>query len=375
MCLSNHPLPLAGVGFVVKRESVAAPAPHAGKVSSGLLDRVVLPYLGVNRPEVLVGPRHGADAGVIDLGGGQVLTVTSDPFFVMPELGWERAAWFAVQIVASDAATTGLRPAYLTVDLNLPLDMPDADLESLWIAVHDTCCDTGLSIVTGHTGRYDGCSYPMLGGATVMSTGAREQYVTPSMASPGDALLLTKGAAIETTGMFGVTFPDVLRFRLGVDLARGAENLFSRMTVVPDAAAAVRAGVREGGVTALHDATERGVYGGLVEMAQAAGAGLVVEQPSIPILPESRAVCDLFGIDPYTASSEGTLLIACKAHRVQAVMDSLEDAGILAAQVGELTPAEQGLRVVVNGAEHELEEPKDDPFWPAFAAALEEHGR
>lgn len=359
----------------MKRESVVVPAPRAGKVSSDLLDRVILPHLGVDRPEVLVGPRHGADAGVIDLGDGQVLAVTTDPFFVMPELGWERAAWFAVQIVASDAATTGLTPAYLTVDLNLPLDMPDADLESLWTGVHDTCRDTGLSVVTGHTGRYDGCSYPMLGGATVMSIGSRKTYVTPSMASPGDAVLLTKGAAIETTGMFGVTFPGVLRSKLGPDLARAAENLFSCMTVVPDAAAAIRAGVRADGVTALHDATERGVYGGLVEIAQAAGAGLVVEQESIPILPESRAVCDLFKIDPYTASSEGTLLIACKAHRARAVIDSLEDAGILAVRVGELTPAEKGLRVVVNGAEHALEAPLDDPFWPAYAAALQEHVR
>jgi hydrogenase maturation factor len=42
--------------------------------------------------------------------------------------GWERAAWFAVHILASDTATAGLPLRWLTVDLNLPLDLSDQDL-------------------------------------------------------------------------------------------------------------------------------------------------------------------------------------------------------------------------------------------------------
>jgi hydrogenase maturation factor len=357
------------------RESGAAVDLPVGKVPAHVLTQAVLPWLGAERAEVLVGPRHGADAGVIDIGGGQVLTVTTDPFFVMRELGWMRAAWFAVHILASDAATTGIAPAYITVDLNLPPDMPDGDLASLWEAVHVACDDLGMAVVTGHTGRYDGCAFPMLGGATVMGIGPRDRYVTPAMARPGDVLLMTKGAAIETTGMFGVTLPDVLRERIGSDLAHQAAALFDAMTVVPDALTAVEAGGHGGGVTALHDATERGVYAGVIEIAEAADAGLVLDRDAIPILPATRAVCDAFDIDPYTASSEGTLLVACRPQRAAAVLDRLESAGIAATRIGELLPPREGHRVVIGGREQPLLTPRDDPFWPAYASALAEAER
>src|SRR5947209_4476703 len=139
-----------------------------GKIAARTFAHTIEPYLGRRRPEVLVGPRAGVDSGIVDIGSGRVMAVTTDPFFVDPALGWARAAWFAVHIVASDAATSGLTPAYLTVDLNLPLDMTDAELGDLWREVSDTCDDIGLAIVTGHTARYDGCTYPMIGGATVI---------------------------------------------------------------------------------------------------------------------------------------------------------------------------------------------------------------
>jgi hydrogenase maturation factor len=365
--LSTEPLP-GRSGFFVSRDLVATRAEPIGKVPQHVLEKVILPHLGASGREVLVGPRHGADAAVLDVGGGQVMAVTTDPFFVMPELGWDRAAWFAVHIVASDAATTGLKPAYIALDLNLPLEMPDRDIESLWLAVDDTCRELGVAIVTGHTGRYEGCRFPMLGGATVLASGSKDSYVTPAMARTGDAIVLTKGAAIETTGMFGVTFPELLTELVGVDLARRAFDIFESMTVVPDAAVAVEAG----GVTAMHDATERGVLGALVELAQAANAGIVVEQDSVPLRPETGAVCRLFGIDPYVASSEGTLIIACRPSAVPAICERLSEAGTVAVQVGELVPHDEGMKLFSGGAAVALEMPEVDPFWPAYSKALEE---
>ena len=345
----------------------------AGKVSAAHFARAIEPYLGQPRAEVLVGPSAGVDCGIVDIGCGRVMAVTTDPFFVDPALGWERAAWFAVHIVASDAATSGLPPAYLTVDLNLPHCMSDAELATLWQAVSTTCADLGMAVVTGHTARYDGCAYPMLGGATVMCVGGIDNYVVPGMASPGDAVLLTKGAAIETTGIFGVRCGDQIARSCGAATARAARDLFFSMSVVRDARLAVQVGVRDRGITGMHDATERGVWGGLVEMATSAGAGIVVEIAAIPLRPESRAVCELFDIDPYTTSSEGTLLLTCKPHAVPAVIDRLASEGIACARVGELTPREEGLRIVSDGREHELRAPEVDPFWPALVRALREN--
>jgi len=344
--------------------------PEVGKISPDIFEHVIKPHLGRHRSEVLVGPQHGVDAGIVSLGSDQVMAITTDPFFIVPDYGWERAAWFAVHIIASDASTSGLPPTYFAVDLNLPRDITRENLETMWHAVDRACRDVGMAIVTGHTARYDGCNYPMVGGATVMSIGGREQYITPAMAQVADTVIVTKGAAIEATGLFGVTFPDRIAAQVGSDLSRAAEDLFFQMSVVKDAMTAVQVGVRDGGVTAMHDATECGVWGGLYEIAEASRAGMIVDQNAVVVRPEVRAVCDMFGMDPYSAISEGTMLVTCRPHKSAEVIARLDAEGISASAVGEVVPQDQGIQVVRDGREERLEHPRVDPFWNAFAKAL-----
>jgi len=343
--------------------------PEIGKVSPEIFDEIILPRLGRGRPEILVGPRHGVDIGVVDLGNGQVMVTTTDPVFVVPPYGWERSGWFAVHILASDAATSGIRPGYITFDLNLPLSMGREEFEALWTAMHRECDRIGMAVISGHTGRYEGCEYPMIGGATVIGIGPRDRYVTPAMARPGDTVIVTKGAAIEATGLFAVTFPERVAERFGARVAREAEQIFWQMSVVEDALAAVEAGVREDGVTAMHDATECGVWGGLFEVAQASGVGMTIDRDKIIVQDVVRKVCDLFGIDPYSSISEGTLIVTCRSHKTQEVLRRLADRGIPATAVGEVVDREQGIRVFEGGVARELAHPRVDPFWAAFGKA------
>jgi hydrogenase maturation factor len=341
-----------------------------GKIERETFDQVILPRLGGTRTEVLVGPRHGVDIGVVDIGHDEVMALTTDPFFAMPELGWERAGWFAVHIVASDAATSGLAPQYMTIDLNLPPGLSSTDLEALWESVSDACRELDIAIVAGHTGRYDGCSFPIIGAATAVSIGRASAYVTPAMAQPGDAVVMTKGAAIETTALFGAALGPMLRRELGDEVAASADQLFCRMSVVGDAMTAIGVGVRDAGVTSMHDATEGGVWGGLREMAEASGVGLVVHEEDIYVAPETRAVCDLLHFDPLPASSEGTLLITCRPKRVRELIDRLESADIPAMCIGEMLPHAQGISIVREQGCCCPMEPRADPFWPAFDAAI-----
>src|SRR5262249_19854834 len=146
--------------------------------------------------------------------------------FVVPAYGWERAAWFAVHILASDASTSGLPLRWISVDLNLPRSISDEDLTALWDAFHRACEDLGVAVVTGHTARYDGCDWPMVGGATCMALGAADAFVTPRMARPGDDIVVTKGAAIEATALFAATFPDRLEAGVGAEVVKAADALF-----------------------------------------------------------------------------------------------------------------------------------------------------
>ena len=315
---------------------------RTGKATAELFEQVILRRLGAKDEDVLVGPQHGVDVGVVRVAGGVAMALTADPVFIVPAYGWERAAWFAVHILASDASTSGLPLRWMAVDLNLPPEISDADLTALWDSFHATCADLGIAIVTGHTGRYDGCAWPMVGGATCMALGAADAYVTPAMARPGDAVVVTKGAAIETTALFAATFPDRLTAAVGEETVRAADALFESMTVVPEAVLAREFGLRDAGVTSMHDATEGGVIGGLLEVATASNVGVRVDHAAIPVRPEVSAVCEHVGIDPYTAISEGTLIATLVPERAGSYVELLAGAGIDAAVVGEILPARGG---------------------------------
>ncbi len=342
--------------------------PRTGKATAELFENVILRRLGAKDPDILVGPQHGVDVGVVRVADDVAMALTADPVFVVPAYGWERAAWFAVHILASDASTSGLPLRWMSVDLNLPPSLSDDDLTSLWDAFHRACEGLGIAVVTGHTARYDGCEWPMVGGATCLALGPADGYVTPRMARPGDDVVVTKGAAIEATALFAATFPERLTAAVGSDVVAAADALFDRMTVVPEARVASRFGLRDRGVTSMHDATEGGVLGGLLEVAVASGNGMRIERDAIPVGPEVRAVCDHVGIDPYTSISEGTLIATVVPGRSAAYVDELAKEGIPAAVVGRVTERSAGRVLVVEGADRELVHPGVDPFWAAFGA-------
>jgi hydrogenase maturation factor len=345
---------------------------RTGKATAELFEQLILRRLGVADADVLVGPKHGVDVGVVRVAEGVAMAMTADPVFVVPAYGWERAAWFAVHILASDASTSGLPLRWMAVDLNLPPEVTDEELSALWEAFHRTCEDIGVAVVTGHTARYDGCTWPMVGGATCMALGPEDRYVTPTMARPGDRVVVTKGAAIEATALFAATFPDRLATAVGPDVVRAGDALFERMTVVPEAIVARAFGLRDDGVTSMHDATEGGVFGGLTEVAAASGVGLRIEGSAIPVRPEVRAICEHVGMDPYTSISEGTLICTVVPARADAFVRALAEEGIEAAVVGEVTEPGGGCVLVDADGERPLEHPGLDPFWGAFGRWAQE---
>jgi hydrogenase maturation factor len=346
--------------------------PDVGKISPEIFDELIYPNLGAKSDQVLVGPRHGVDIGVVDIGEDKVMVTTTDPVFIVPEYGFQRAAWFAIHILASDAVTSGLPPTYLSIDLNLPLSMTKEQLSTVWLVISEECKKMGMSVLSGHTARYHGCNYPMVGGATVICIGDKSKYVSPEMAKVGDKVIITKGAAIEATGIFAVAFRDKIEEYFGKDFSHRAEKIFWQMSVVEDALTAVQVGTRENGVSAMHDATECGIWGGLYEIAKASGVGMRIEKERIIVLDEVDKICSKFGMDPYSSISEGTLIITCKERKAEQIVKKLKDKNIASSVVGEVISEEKGILLVEGGRERRLEHPRVDPFWSAFEKALRE---
>ncbi len=346
--------------------------PEIGKISPQIFQELIFPRLGAHSDSVLVGPQHGVDVGIAEI-GGKAMSFTTDPVFIVPQYGWERAAWFAIHILLSDSVTSGLRPRFLSIDLNLPMRMTREQLEIIWMVIDRECARIGVNIITGHTGRYENCEYPMVGGATVIGVGDLNEYVNPGFAQEGDKIILTKGPAIEASGIFATMFPGLIEKKLGTSFAKKAQEIFYKMSVVEDGMTAVTVGVRDNGVTSMHDATECGIWGALYEVAQAARLGVRVEKEKIPVEDCVPEICRLFGIDPFTSISEGTLLLSCRPHKADMVVNILRQKGIRCSIVGELTKAKEGMVLIENGREKELKHPLVDPFWRAFYDAAEKY--
>lgn len=341
--------------------------PKIGKLNPEVFNEVILPKTGAQDYRVLFGPRHGFDAAILEV-DGRVMVVAEDPTFGVPSWGWKEFGWGIVHICASDVAVFGVRPRYMTVCLLLPVGTSRSVLEEVWDSIHSECAKLGIAIVGGHTGVYSGISYPLNGGCTVWGFADKDKYVTPGGAKPGDKLLITKGAAIEATAILALQYPKRLSRVFGSPLVKRAQEMYWQMSVVEDALTAFNAG----GVTAMHDATEGGVLGGIYEVAEASNVGVRVYLNRIRVSEETKSICSFFNIDPYTSISEGTLILTARPDSVDTIISELRGKGIEAMVVGEVTGLEEGRKLVSeDGKESELQFPEEDPFWKAFFETLE----
>ena len=338
--------------------------PKLGKIHPDFFNQHIYHKLGKPDKSVIVKPQNGVDFGVVDL-GDQVMVLSTDPFFIAKELGIQKAAWFAVHIIASDVAVSGIAPQYLAVDLNLPPEMSQDELVRMWNAVHKECNKLGISVVTGHTARYAGCNYPMVGGGMVFGFGKKKDLIVPC-AKVGDAIIISKGPAIETTGLMSAYFPKFLEKKYDKAFVKRAQNIFYQMSTIKDAFVAASIG----GLTAMHDATECGIWGGLFEIAMHSQVGMCIDKNKIILPEEVRLVCECFDLDPFKSISEGTLLATANPRKAKDIVLALEKSGIPASIVGEVTAKSKGMQVIEGNRSYQLEHPRVDPFWGKFEEYL-----
>ena len=343
-----------------------------GKVPRDFLESVVFSNLGAKRSALLVKPGHGLDNAVISLGSKRVLLVTSDPLSVIPSIGMKGSAWLSVHLLASDLTTSGVSPQFAMLDLNLPPEMSLPSVGEYLKAVGDECRKLGIAIAGGHTGRYPGSGYTVVGGGMMFGVADEDSYVTPAMARPGDVVLITKGAAVGATAILSRAFPETVSKKAGAALLRKAKGRLRDCSTVKDAQAAASVGLRVS-VTSMHDATEGGVLGGLFELSSACGLPIFVTLEKIHVPDEAAAVCRAFGLDPLTTTSEGTLLVTCRGEAVEDVQEALAKENVESYAVGRIGPRSRGkgLWVSSGGSKPRPHTPGPDKYWDAYSLAVE----
>ena len=313
-----------------------------GKFPPELLERL-LSSVGAEDPRVLLGPRVGEDAAVLDF-GDRLLVAKSDPV----TFATDRAGWYAVQVCANDVACTGATARWFLATLLAPYWFTEDDAAKLFNDVMESCQAIGVTLIGGHSEVTQGIQRPIVMG-TMLGEVERDRLITTGGAQEGDSIVVTKGLAIEGTALLARDYAGELR-DAGVDesvIVKSAETLDTLgISVLQDAQISTRMPVHS-----LHDVTEGGLFTALHEVAAASGLGLAVEEDSVPVLPETDAVCTALRLHPLGLLGSGAMVVTLHSQYTPGLLHALERAGINAWEIGQMIPAEEGRVLFTRGGE------------------------
>lgn len=161
-------------------------------------------------------------------------------------------------------------------------------------------------------------------------------------AAPGQDVVLSKWIGLEGTAILARRNREKLLARYPSHLVEEAAGFDRYLSVVTEAAAAVKSGV-----CAMHDVSEGGIFGALRELAEKAGVGLTIDVKKLPLRQETVEVCECCRANPYELLSGGCLLMT--AEDGPGLAAALKAEGIPATVVGKVTAGRE--RILVNGGE------------------------
>ncbi len=325
---------MARKGSRLNRQDATLPV---GKLPADLLVRMLSTYASQDE-RVKVGPAVGEDAAAIDMGDRYVLLKTDPITFIVEDIGT-----YTVSINANDIATMGGKPMWLLTSILLPENHTTSDLvEDIFRQLSSACRKIGVSLCGGHTEISPGIDRAIIVGAMIGEV-RKDGLITTGGARVGDDILLTKSIAVEGVSIIARRKGKDLEAAFGPEFVQKCRGFIEHpgISILRDAEIAVL----HGDIHSMHDPTEGGLATGLLEVARAAGVGLIVEEDCIPVFPECRILCEYYGLDPLGLIASGSLLIAVNPRDTQKVLEKLHNSGVPAAKIGRIIPKEQGLRM------------------------------
>lgn len=319
-----------------------------GKLPGPILDRLISTYRTRPDRSVIVTPGYGRDAAALQLDGDTQLIVKSDPI----TFATDSAARYLVAVNANDIACLGGIPRWLSVVLLMPESATtESKVEHLFADLQKACDAAAISIIGGHTEITVGVDRPLLIG-TMLGTPGPRGIVKPGGAKAGDDVLVTKWIGIEGTALLAREGRRDLLEALGEATLLRARKLLRHpgISIIDDA----RAALSGPGATALHDPTEGGIATAIHELAAGSGCGAEILVDAIPILSETRTICDHLGLDPLGLLSSGTLLMSVSPDRREEVQEQCRRGGITVTHIGKLVALEDGFTMIRDGKRQPL---------------------
>ena len=309
---------------------------------------------------VLVDFRDADDAGVYRWESGPALVQTVDFFTPIVDDPYTYGQIAAANAV-SDIYAMGGRPLTALAIAAFPKEgLEPGTIRDIFRGGFDKLREAGVSLLGGHTVQDQEIKF----GYAVTGSIDPARVLANAGARAGDVLFLTKPLG---TGLVGTA----IKFDR-IDSALAEEAVLSMRTLNRAAAEALQR-FPVGAVHACTDITGFGLIGHASEIAKASGVTVTIEAGTVPVFRGVLAIAALNrsgglvsnqehfansvrvdpGVDPdreailYDPQTSGGLLIAASRDVADAVAQALATAGVPAARIGTVGPAQPGACIVV----------------------------
>lgn len=323
-----------------------------GKLTNKELDEIILSNIKSYRKDVVLRPGIGIDCGGVQI-GDDVCMLSTDPITAASK----DAGKLAVHVSCNDIASTGAEPIALLITMLIP---PHASVESireLFEQMQQTAKELNVEIIGGHTEVTEAVNKTVIC-TTVLGKVKVDKFISGQGAKIGDSIVMTKFAAMEGTAIIASDFPDLLQGILTEKEIKTCLSLSDRISVVQEGIIAGQ--IR---VNAMHDVTEGGILQAIWEICNASECGAIINLDSIPVLNETKKICNELKIDPLRLISSGSMIMT--ASDGAKCVEAMHMQGIPAAVIGKIK--EGNIIGISSGVGQELLPQERDEIYKVLA--------
>lgn len=275
-----------------------------GKVSREVFNRCVLPYIPVEKEIEL-------DGATTNLTGETV--IAHAPSIGVPT---EALGFFAFHYSASNVASKFGKPTHLISGIYLPLRSTEENLQTIAKSLGDEAKKYGVTITAGQTATYYGVEIPLL---TATCLGQRTK--SPAEVEVGDKLLLVGEVGGEAVWLDKISRSE-------------KTGMWKKFTPLPQ----ILALQEVSGVKLMHDVSEGGVKGSLLEIVVNNSYGLSASSDGVVLYDGADGLQG----DIMRAPTYGALIVIAMPDTVAEVQGRCSQLGVPCSVIGEVV-SERGL--------------------------------
>lgn len=317
-----------------------------GKIPDEELSEILSKYTNAKNKRVLLGPKLGEDAGIIDMGRkytseDNCLCVCVDPIIV----DIKNAPYYAVAINVNDLVTRGAKPRWASASIFFPDGSTIKDVEQFFEQLHAAIKPYNISLVTGHTEVTSLIKNPGII-MTMLGEVKKSDVITTGGAKKDDILIITGGAGIEGTSIIASDLHEKLEQNVPQEIISRAQGFIYDPGICIAEAAYTAWKYKP---NSLHDPTEGGIRKGIEELAIASDKGVLIDFDKIPIRNETKILCEAIRADPLGIFGSGALLISIPYDRGQKLLKEYNQKGILAGEIGRVVEKGKGRMLQYKG--------------------------